>query len=217
MWILRAVEEFLHEVNGVVEVVIVHGAAVDVDLAAKFRSELFPIPLQDVAKIVILSPVISHVRVDLARPFVPDTFRISVGPDGAVDGLPDIPLVPGSRVRAEHELAEVDLFEGRPDLPETVSDSGARCALPGALREIGVPVVVDIDHGIGSKVDGVGAGGETAVELIRIENLHGQRFPATCGTAIGKASPSGADRAELLFHKGNQLVHDGITVGPEVL
>jgi hypothetical protein len=59
----RASEELLDEVYRVVEVVVVHVADVDVNLAAQLLAEaLVPVAAQDVGEVVVLAPVGSNLR-----------------------------------------------------------------------------------------------------------------------------------------------------------
>ena len=54
---IGALEKFLHQIDGIVQVEIVHVADIDMDFPLELRPQRLPIPLHDVAKIVILAPV----------------------------------------------------------------------------------------------------------------------------------------------------------------
>jgi hypothetical protein len=45
-------------------------------------------------------------------------------------------------------------------------------------REVRVPVFVDIDEFVVPEVDGIRTGDPGTVVVVRIEHLHGHRFPA---------------------------------------
>ena len=64
------------------------------------------------------------------------------------------------------------------------------------FRPVGVRVLIDVDDGEGAKVDRVRAGGVGGVEVVRVEHLHGERFPAAGRSAVGGARPARADAAE---------------------
>ena len=85
-----------------------------------------------------------------------------------------------------------------------------------APEDVGVRVLVDVDDGVGAEVDRVRAGGEGAVVLIRVEHLRGERLPAAGRAAVGEARPALPDAAEAPFDRRDQLLVDGIAVGPEV-
>src|SRR5690606_418637 len=77
--IRRALEELLDQVDGVVEVVVIHVANVDVELPFELAAEpLAPVAAQDVAEVVVLPPVLGHFLVDHARPAIPDPLRIAI-------------------------------------------------------------------------------------------------------------------------------------------
>src|SRR5665647_1189403 len=131
--ILRALEKRFHQIDGIVEVPVVHIARVDMDLALELRPESFPVVLQDVAQVVMLTPIRRDGRVDHAGPLVPDRPRVAVLPDGTVDSLPDIVLIARAAVRSEDQLEMVRLLIGREDLAELVLKSRSWCVLPGPV------------------------------------------------------------------------------------
>ena len=63
--ILCAFKEIIHEINGVVEIIVVTLADVDVNFSLEFWPKLLPIAPEDVAKVVMLSPVVRHRAIDL--------------------------------------------------------------------------------------------------------------------------------------------------------
>src|SRR5262245_34949404 len=132
--VLRGLQEVLHEVDRVVQVVVVHVPAVEVDLPLELPPEApAPLAAQDVAEVVVLAPVLGDRAIDDPRPLVPDRLRVAVGPHRRVDGLPDVPLPAGAAVRAEHELQAVRLLDRRRDVAQVVAVAGTRHLLEGAL------------------------------------------------------------------------------------
>jgi len=116
-----ALQEVFHEIDGIVEVVVVHVTAVNVDLSAEFRPKLAPITLHDVTQIVILSPVFRDFRVDVSCEFVPESFGVAIGSLWGIRGLPNVPLLARSLFVTQHEL-QVIVFPGcYRNLPEMVS------------------------------------------------------------------------------------------------
>ena len=89
----RSLEDCFNEVDGVVEIVVVHRAAVDVDLALELWSKGRPIALENVTEVVVLAPVLGDPVIDLAGEFVPDPLGITILSHRAVDGFPDVPLI----------------------------------------------------------------------------------------------------------------------------
>src|SRR6185312_2430280 len=55
---LGVLQEILHQVNGIVQIVVVHVADIDVDLALQARRQLLPVALQDVAQVVVVLPIL---------------------------------------------------------------------------------------------------------------------------------------------------------------
>src|SRR5262247_543459 len=74
----RALQKLLDQVDRVVQIVVVHVAAVDVYLAFEFRARSLPIALENVAEVVIFAPVFGDRAVYLAGHLVPDAFRVAV-------------------------------------------------------------------------------------------------------------------------------------------
>src|SRR5215468_7917852 len=91
-WVGRPLQKFLDQIDRVVQIVIVHVAAVDVNLAFQLRTESLPIALEYIAEVVIFAPVFGHRMIYLAAHLVPDAFRITVWTRRRKNGLPDVPL-----------------------------------------------------------------------------------------------------------------------------
>ena len=109
----------------------------------------------------------------------------------------------------------IEILDGSIDLAEIVAMDGPLDLFEGAVYEIGVVVVVDVDQGVGAEVDGIGTGGEGAVVLVGIEDLDSEGFPAAGGAAVEEAAPPFAEALELRFDVRNQLVGKGIAIGPD--
>ena len=151
--VLDLLEDVLHQVYGVVQIIVVHVADIDMDLALELLADLGPVALEDVAEVVVLAPVLGDRAVDHAGPLVPDPLGVSVRPDGRIDGLPDVPLLARSALGAEDQLVPVHALERRADVPEVVPHPRPGNLVPGALVEVGVLVLVEIDDRVGAEVD----------------------------------------------------------------
>jgi hypothetical protein len=78
----QTLEDVLCQVDGVVQVVRIHVADIDVKLTFELPSEAAgPVPMQDVRKVVVLPPGGCDVRIDLACRLVPDPARVTVVTD----------------------------------------------------------------------------------------------------------------------------------------
>jgi len=77
-------------------------------------------------------------------------------------------------------------------------------------------MLVDIDNGKGGKVDRIRAERPTAVVLVRIEDLVGQRLPPPGGAAIERARPRRAYRAKACLDLRDEIIGDGISVWTQV-
>ena len=80
----------------------------------------------------------------------------------------------------------------------------------------GVVILVDIDHLVAMKVDGVGVERPGAAEEIGVVDLERQRFPSAGGPAGQHARPGFRDHAKVLFEVGDELFQQGIAVGAVV-
>src|SRR3990172_7624388 len=215
--VLGALEELLDEVDGVVQVEVVHVAYVDVDLSFEPRTELRPVALEDIGEVVVLPPELGDVLVDDSRLLVPDALRIAVFTGGREHGFPDVPLLSRAGLRPQDQLQPVQLGDGRAHVTQVVSQSRPRGLLPVAVEVVGVLILIDVDHGIRAEVDGIGAGGIAPVVLVGIEDLHPERLPSARRPSVEEAGPTLTEAPEPFLDLGNQLVGDGVAVGTEVL
>jgi hypothetical protein len=210
------VEEFLHEVHGTVEVVSVGSTDGDVEFALEFGAESGPVALEDGGEVIVLVPVGGDIVIDDAGVLIPDFGGVAIGADGAEDGLPDVPLLARAAVGTKDEFPAIGAFGGGEDLARRRAHLGLEDAAEGTAGPVGVFVFVDVDHLIGVEVHGVGTGAPGPVEIIRIEDLRGERFPATGRAAVEGTGPALADAAELLFDGGDEFAIDGFAVGADV-
>jgi hypothetical protein len=60
VWVLSALQEVLHQVDRVIQIVIVGFANVDVKFAFELWPKLFPVALKNVAEVVMLPPVFRY-------------------------------------------------------------------------------------------------------------------------------------------------------------
>src|SRR5262245_22156835 len=95
-----ALQKLLDQVDRVVQIVVIHIAAVDVNLAFELRTERLPITFEDVAEVIIFAPVFGDRTIYLAGHLVPDALRVTVGPYRRIDRLPDVPLIARPALRA---------------------------------------------------------------------------------------------------------------------
>ena len=95
--------------------------------------------------------------------------------------------------------------------------AGPRRVLEERVEEVGVLVLVDIDDGVGAKIDRIRARCPAAVVVVRIQHLHAERLPPAGRPAVHEARPRLADAAEGLLDVRHELVGDGIAVWAEVL
>ena len=167
-------------------------------------------------QIVIFAPVGGNLGIDHAGALVEDALRVAVGPLRGIDRFPDVPLLAGAGLVAQHQFQPLFLFHRVINMAEIVAVSRAIDLAERADLPEDILVFIDVDVGILTEINGIGAGREGAVEIIGVEHLHGQRFPAAGGTAIGEARPALAKAAELLFDLRHQLLHDGIAIGAEI-
>ena len=91
--IVQVVEQLLGEVDGVIEVIAVGAADVEVNLAAQFGAEFTPVAAQDLDQVIVLLPVIRNSAINPAGSLVEDRRRVAVGSLRAIDGLPDVVLL----------------------------------------------------------------------------------------------------------------------------
>lgn len=62
--ILGFFQKVLHQIYSIVEIVVIHVAAENVDLAFQLGTERFPVSLQDVSKVVVLPPIVRNLPED---------------------------------------------------------------------------------------------------------------------------------------------------------
>src|ERR1700722_13210767 len=153
---------------------------------------------------------------DNAGALIPDFGGVAVRAGGAEDGLPDVPLFAGAAVGAEDQLPAIGAFGGGEDQAGRRAHLGLRHAAEGADGPVGVLVFVDVHGLVGAEVYRVGARAPRTVEIIGVEDLRGESFPAAGGTSVNGAGPALAYAAELFFDLGNEFAIDGFAVGGDV-
>ena len=89
-------QDLFGQIDGIIEVIVVHIPTVDVQFTGQFRAEACPVPLKNVGQVIVLLPEGRYLGVDLAGVLVPDSLGVAVVSDRAIYGFPDIPLLPRS-------------------------------------------------------------------------------------------------------------------------
>src|SRR5216117_2194726 len=115
-----------------IQVVIIEGAAVEMDLAAQLWSKRGPIALHDIAKVVVLAPVRGDCRFDFATHLVEDPFGVSSWPFTSFTGGSAVPTLP------DRTAAPVPTAAARPNRMRTRCQvrtvrAAPRCAGPSPL------------------------------------------------------------------------------------
>src|SRR4029078_1506588 len=99
---IRLVEEILQEERRFLEIVAVHLADVEMQLAAQLRTERLPVALHDRVQVVMFLSVLRARRIYDARPLVVEQLRIAVAAHRAERRIEDVHLVAGAAAAAEH-------------------------------------------------------------------------------------------------------------------
>ena len=73
-------QEIFDVVDGAVEKVSIRAAHIEVDLAPELGPERRPIPLEDMAQVIVFTPLRGNLGVDFAAHLVEDSGRITVLP-----------------------------------------------------------------------------------------------------------------------------------------
>ena len=207
-------QEILHQVYGVVQVVIIHIPAIDMDLSPELGAQVFPVPLQDIAQIIIFPPVRGHLRVYLPGFLVPDPLGVSIRSLGGIGGFPDVPLLPGPALVAKGQLQLVIFPDCGLYMPEVIPVGRHLQGLMGTGIPVGILVFVYVSKAIGPEIDGVRAGRKAAVVLLRVFHLYGQGFPAPGGPPVEETGPPLPDTAEFFLDIRDKLMGDRIPVRP---
>ncbi len=164
----------------------------------------------------MLAPVRGYRVVNVAGLLIEDGRGIAIFAHGAVDRLPDVVLLAGTAVVAQRGLVLIHATLRDCGVAEIVAHGRLLNRLVCAGKEVSVLLTVEINVGVGVKVDGIRASCEGAVVVVRVKDLHGKRFPSACRAAGEEVRPSIRNRTELLHHRGHQLCFDGFTVRPKV-
>src|SRR5690242_19268582 len=97
----------------VIQVPGVHVADEEMQLAGEFGAKRRPIAFHDVAQVIMLLPIIGNGLVNLAGALVPNGLGITVVSHRTEDSLPNVPLLAGPAVSAEHQFVAIVLLHGR--------------------------------------------------------------------------------------------------------
>ncbi len=79
--------------------------------------------------------------------------------------------------------------------------------------QVSILILVDVDQLVSAKIDWVRSARPGAVEIIRVEGLECQRYPAARRTAVEKPCGALADAAIVLLDVGDQLASNRVAVG----
>ena len=77
-----SLQEIFDVVDGAVEKVGIRAAHIKVDLAPELGPERRPIPLEDMAQVIVFTPVRGNLGMDLAADLIEDSRRITILPTG---------------------------------------------------------------------------------------------------------------------------------------
>ena len=78
-WITKRFKHVFCQIDGIVQIIIIHIATVNMDLAPEFLAQLIPVTFHDVGQIKIFFPKLCNVAIYIPRLFVPNAFWISIG------------------------------------------------------------------------------------------------------------------------------------------
>ena len=214
--ICRAFQKFFSQIDRIVQVIIIHVSAVDMDLSQKSGTQSIPIPLQDVAEIIIFPPVFGYFVVDLPRQFIPYRFGITILPHRRINRLPDVPLIPRTAFCRDSQFLVIGVFQSATDLSQPISLARPRRPFEKTVEKVGVLILIDVDQTVLAKIDRIGTSRITPVVFVGIKNLDPEGFPAAGGSPVKSACPALPHSAEFFLDVGNQLIGDGITVRSEI-
>ena len=144
--VFRGFEEFLHEVEGVVQVEIVHVAAEEVQLVHEPGAELFPVALEIVPQVeVVVAPILDHVVIDGPGQIIIDLDRVPVFSDRPEGGVIGVEKFSRTALVAKHgqKLRKLSDRELRLSVDRPGRDAlGSQPAEPGRLEEIFILIEV---------------------------------------------------------------------------
>src|SRR5947209_6454412 len=116
--------------------------------------------------------------IDLAALLVEDLLRVSVGSEPREDCMPYVELLSRSSFVSERQLVVVEVASRCGGVPQVIAHARLIDGLMSPDDLVGALIRVEVDIRKGSEIDGIGAGGESSVVMIRIEHLNGEGFPS---------------------------------------
>src|SRR4051812_11821277 len=137
----------------------------------------------------MVAPVRGDVLVDHAGALVPDALWVSVGADGPVRRLPDVPLTTRTRVIALDELPPVLVLHHRLDVAVGMPLGRPLDAHPTAVEPVRVAVAVDVDDLVIAEIDAVGTERPGAAVEVRVQHLMSEGDPSARRAAGEEARP----------------------------
>ncbi len=154
--------------------------------------------------------------VDLAGHFIPEPFRIPILIHRSIDSLPDIPLPSASAFIADGEFVIVLIFHRKSDISIRCTTTRTLDLHPIIFLVIGIWILINVDDLVVTKIYRIRAESPGATKKIRMEDLEGQRLPPACRTSGEDTCVRLSDYPKMLFHKRDELLHDGIAVGTAI-
>src|ERR1035438_10199946 len=147
----------------------------------------------------MLFPISGDRRIDCPCFFVENWLWVSIFPNWAVNRLPDVELLTGTRVRSKGKFILIGFLRGEKSMAEIIALGGLRHSGVRSLDIERVLIGVEIDIGIWAKTHGIRPCHKCSVVMIGIKHLHCQRFPTAGGTTIHKPRPTLANPSELFL------------------
>src|SRR6266536_4951082 len=161
----RRGQEVVQAMNGVVQVVSVHLAGGDVDLAGELAADPAPVLLEIGGQVRMLPPVGRDALVDRASLRIEERLEITVLPEGTKDRLPAIPVLARVAVGTQGALVFQLLLHRRADDTLGVALARQRHAKKPRVPVPGVLPVVDVDDLEAVKVHRIGARRKSSAEV----------------------------------------------------
>ena len=167
-------------------------------------------------QVEVLQPVFCHRAIDLTGQRIPDASRVAVVPQRPVDRLPDCPLATGAAIRSDSKFVEVLHANRRTHVAVGSPRVGPLHLQPVVLGEVRVGVLVHVDDLVVVEIHWIRTPSPGTAVDVGIEDLHGERLPASCRATRQDARPSFGDHPKFFLEVGDQFVVDCVPVGADV-
>src|SRR6266851_1137936 len=170
-WIRGGAQKFIHQVHAIVQIIGIHIADPNVNLAGELSPNRGPVRLQILSQVHVIAPVGSNVLINVARSGIEERLEVTVVAQWTIHRFPNVPLLAGTTMIAECSFVVELLFHRTQNQSVDVTVAGQGSLTQSGFTGPGVGPVIDVNNLEEVKVDRVRTISISPAEVVGIKDL----------------------------------------------